>query len=536
MNTSNFCKKKICSTKIGSSTTDALNLIDEVTQSIERELNLGVYTVNSIPALNKSFSDVVIPRAENPIQRQIRLYGETEFYTAVIAVNAYFERPEIAEILDQYPRVRERVEISPISPIEISAFIDQYQYIPRTLIDQARIFSTKLIRELENFYTDNISSSVIGGFCSLMPNIFAAIDTFFTALSDVQNFINRVRDFAANFQANLRNLIETIRNQILETITQVVDNIRNIIENFTVENLISEVRTFIEDRILARFYELREDILGFFEEFNIENIRERIRGIIDYASRVFQNPTLEEIQYLIYRFCNLASFIENTFNDLLNPLRDFRNGLENAIDTIRGRSELNSGRSTRAGGIRLPPEERERRADNAPRPNPATPDEPAWGPLNLNIIPPTAEEIAGVTPWNEGNGDARITFARNGSFFEVGNCARHSPGRAGWENVNITVRVMIMRVQARFGRRLTMNSAFRPREYNQCLRDNGVNAALNSLHINGQALDVSWGGFNTSSMEEFIAIAIEEGFRGIGRYPGSAGNFVHVDVGQRREW
>jgi hypothetical protein len=256
--------------------------------------------------------------------------------------------------------------------------------------------------------------------------------------------------------------------------------------------------------------------------------------MIDYAVKVFENPTLEEIQYLIYRFCNLASFIEETFNGLMNPLTIFRDNLQFSREAIIGRSRNSTTRAVEAGGIRLTPEEARARQPAARSPSDPTPSRPSWGPLNLNIIPPTADELSSIDLWNDGNGNEKVFFARNGSFFPTGSCANFSPGRYGWENVNPTVRVMILRVQSRFGRRLRMQSGFRPESYNACLRSNGVGAALRSLHVSGLALDVSWNGFNSSSMEEFIRIARSEGFRGIGRYSGSG--FVHVDVGQQRQW
>jgi uncharacterized protein YcbK (DUF882 family) len=67
-------------------------------------------------------------------------------------------------------------------------------------------------------------------------------------------------------------------------------------------------------------------------------------------------------------------------------------------------------------------------------------------------------------------------------------------------------------------------------------RAQGKKASKNSLHMQGMALDISWNGFNDETREEWIRLARFHGFRGIGRYGPSSGNFVHIDVGPVREW
>jgi hypothetical protein len=524
---SGLCATKRCD--IGQQ--DPLAAINTAVNAFEREISTGVYTINDIPRLMELSSGSAVTRIETPIQRQIRLYGDTVFYTAVASLNAFFERPEINETIRDYPRVFERVQISPLTPIEIANFMDQYQYTPQNLTFQTGILNSKLLIELENFYTQNLSSNVIGSFCSLMPNIFGAIGSFFTALSNIQDFISQI----TNFAANLGSLLSNLRDQLMQVVDRIVENVRSIIENFSIDNIISEVRTFVEERIVSRFYEIREGILGFFNELNIENIRNRIRAMIDYAVKVFENPTLEEIQYLIYRFCNLASFIEETFNGLMNPLTIFRDNLQFSREAIMGRSMSNTARAVEAGATRLTPEEARGRSPQIIALSDPRPDRPSWGPYNLNIIPPTADELEAIDLWNDGNGNERIYFARNGSFFRTGACANFSPGRYGWENVSSTVRVMILRVQSKFGKRLRMQSGFRPEPYNACLRSQGNRGvALRSYHTDGIALDVSWDGFDDASMEEFVRLAREEGFTRVRRYRSSS--FVHVDIAPRNAW
>lgn len=531
MQSSNICKRRNCVTKLGDSG-DVLDQIDEILESFENELFTGEYSVNDVGRLENLSSETFIEIVETPVERAIRQYGETAFYTSVAAANAYFERPETLRNLnaETYPLLFQRVQGPPLSVIEVADFIGTYQYSPQSLTFQSGILNTKLLSEFENFYTGNLSGSVIGSFCALMPNVFGAIDSFFTALSDIQGFIDQIKSFALNFGANLRSLLNNLKQGILKTIDRVVENVRNIIQNLSISDVIQEVRTFVEQNVVRRFYELKEEALSFFNELTIENIKKRIQAVIDSATRMFQNPTLKDIQYLIYRFCNLASQIENSFNALLNPMTDFRSRIQDTIDILRGRSNVNTESAILAGAVRLSPEEAARRAASAPTVN-----------INnrrvvLGDRPPiTDAERANVTPWNNGVGDARVAFSdgMRSDPYRVGGVVI-GPASIRWENVNLDVRALLMRTQARFGRRLTIVSAFRdPRQQASLFADfqaglitGPVARPGNSLHEVGLALDVSWSGMNRQTIIEFMIIAAEEGFRTFGDY----GGFVHIDT------
>jgi hypothetical protein len=537
---SGICKTRAC--KIGQG--DPLAAIEAAAEAFERELDEGVYTVNSLPSLSGISSETAVQRIETPVQRQIRLFGEVDFYTAVASLNAYFEREEIKPLIKDYPLVSERIQGPPLSPIEIAGFMDVYQYTPRSISFQSGILNDKLISELENFYKQNISSGVIGSFCALMPNVFGAIDSFFTALSNIQGFIDQVKDFASNLQGNLKNLLENLKTQLMTVIDQVVSNVKNIIENFTIDNVIKEVKTFIEDRIFARFFELKESAMRFFEDLSIENIKARVKAIIDSVSDLFKNPTLEDIQYLIYRFCNFASSIEETFNDLLNPLKDLKESLESAIDIVNGRSLTNTQRAIAAGGIRLTPAEIEARRRRAEAIERAAEErrrsEVGASPVSRRVVltnnrPLTAEDRKNATQWNDGRGDSKVTFSdgMRADPYVVGRTVI-GPASVRWTNVNIDVRALLMRVQSRFGRKLTIVSGWRdPRQQAQLFRDfqagrvrGPVARPGNSLHEVGLALDIQWQGMNRQSILDFITIAAEEGFRTFGDY----GSFVHIDT------
>jgi hypothetical protein len=152
-----------------------------------------------------------------------------------------------------------------------------------------------------------------------------------------------------------------------------------------------------------------------------------------------------------------------------------------------------------------------------------------------NPPPPSSGEIDGVTPWNDGNGDSRIKFGGG----PIGD------GPESWYRMSVEAKVGLMRLQQKFGKQLTVTSAYRSTEkqarlFAEAVQKYGSEAAArkkvappgSSKHEGGTALDISWAGF-PSGKSEFIQFAREAGFKGFGI---SYSNFIHIDLGPERQW
>jgi len=72
---------------------------------------------------------------------------------------------------------------------------------------------------------------------------------------------------------------------------------------------------------------------------------------------------------------------------------------------------------------------------------------------------------------------------------------------------------------------------FRTRATNDSLRAHTTGVAKNSLHIQGEAIDLRMPGINTLALRR-AALALHRG--GVGYYPHS--DFIHVDTGRVRQW
>ena len=463
---------------------------------------------------------VALP-SNDPIARLIREYGETPFYSAVAAVNSFFSRSEVRLLIKEadQPILYNRIQTETIfTPIEVANFIIGIGYTPFTLSIATTVISLNLINEFEGFYTQNFTKNTIGSFCSILPNIFGAVGVFFTALQTLDTTIQSLKNFALNF--SLGDLLSKLKNNILNIIDKVVSQVKSIIENFSLANVISKSIqrvVKINEAVYANFQKLKTSALAFFDKQNVDNYKSGIEKLIDYAMSIFKSPTIQEVQFLLYRFCSFAALIENAIFSLKNPLESYVNSYTETVSILQSNSSRNATRATAAGATRYDNQVRQTGINTGNELY-----ERAGNPPLLN-----AEDYEDITPWNDGKGDSRITFVGNSFFHPM-------VGRDGWDLVKPEVKARLMRVQKEFGRQLKLVSGYRSREYNDLLRSQGVGAAKNSLHIAMVAIDVQWVGFNSESMEKFIDIALRNGFTGIGRY--STRRFVHVDIGPRREW
>jgi uncharacterized protein YcbK (DUF882 family) len=81
------------------------------------------------------------------------------------------------------------------------------------------------------------------------------------------------------------------------------------------------------------------------------------------------------------------------------------------------------------------------------------------------------------------------------------------------------------------GHEIHIICGYRSPEYNSLLRQRTRSVAKHSLHMQGQAVDISIPGASLAEVRR-VAVAMKSG--GVGYYPG--GGFVHLDSGSFRTW
>ena len=107
----------------------------------------------------------------------------------------------------------------------------------------------------------------------------------------------------------------------------------------------------------------------------------------------------------------------------------------------------------------------------------------------------------------------------------------HHTGEVGAMDVRVIEHVNLVQKKLGGDREIHVVSGFRSPEYNAILVRSGRRAAKNSLHMQGQAIDVQIAGVPPKTIRQ---VALELGYGGVGYYPRS--QFVHLDSGPFRHW
>jgi uncharacterized protein YcbK (DUF882 family) len=96
--------------------------------------------------------------------------------------------------------------------------------------------------------------------------------------------------------------------------------------------------------------------------------------------------------------------------------------------------------------------------------------------------------------------------------------------------IDLRVYYLLAMVQAQFGGRpIVVTSGYRTHATNERLRQQGIDAARNSFHLHGRAVDIQMPGVEPRSMARLGMLL---GLGGVGVYP----TFVHLDTGPPRTW
>jgi hypothetical protein len=482
--------------------------------------NNGLVNRGMLSNIFRDFEESVVAGTPSSLDRSISLFGKEALDNSIKQTNLFilkklkpvdFGLPVTSGVnFDQYPSLKDRISKgTSITSLEVSEFIELNYLTPNLLSRSFEQNPEKILRQLDNFYKSSFTNTTMGSFCALAPSIFGAVAGFFTAVVGAAALIENVIGQIANF--SLASLINNLQKQIIRVVDSVIENVKNIVENFSVSGLIESIATFVDSSVLTQALIIKEQVMSFFSEENIRDLKERINNLIGYAINLFTNPTLEEIQFLVYRFCSFISQVENQILGVKKPLDDYSSNFEESYKKVSTSSNINTAKAVRSGAIRYEPEVRRRNTNEIQAATSA--------PRTTNPAPISSRDVDGVTSWNNGRGDSRIRF---GGGLQPGRM-----GEEGWTRVSPEARIYLMRVQTKFGRQLQVNSGYRSPEYNS-----RIGGATRSKHMDGTAMDITWSGYNEETRRRFIEIAQEEGFLGIGVY----NSFTHIDLGPRRRW
>jgi|TARA_A200000159_G_scaffold161000_2_gene182109 uncharacterized protein YqgV (UPF0045/DUF77 family) len=497
----------------------------------------GEFTTSQIESFRKQFEGTIESDANlNPLSSMVKKHGGETFYDTVNKINNDFLKREtttklLSENLDTYEVLNFRIAKGPLTALEVASFFESANYTPATAIASSNANGSRFLEELDNYYNGDFSTSILGGFCGLFNNIFAAINGFFDLLdtiegvvNDVMALIEKIKNIEDPIKAlfekiKVKALLEAIKKKVKDMIEKVIKSVCMSISNFDVEAITGPIETPVQKKVVAEAEDKKTALQQVCGKDEAKRIVDKLDSLIDYAVSLFENPSIEEIMFLISRICALATGIEGLLNGLKDPLKDFSNRYDEVFNTLSNASNRITGEAIRAGAIRLSAEARREQINNARE----------QFTLAGNFKPISVFEYRDLPKWAALKDGSDTRMKIEGDWV-----TDMKPAREGWEMINIDLRVMLLRLykeakdEGIIKGPLIIKEGWTSVQYNDKIKgDKSIQ------YLNGNAVSITWAGYSPKNdAEDFRSLAIKEGFRGIGLNDKS----IHLDVGRKKLW
>lgn len=507
----------------------------------------------------------IIRKQQNPVES----FDRTTLLSITRGLNSSLRRVD----LTNFPTLANRVAQGNILYTEIGDFLTQSSFnedevnsaintfvseLPEvTSSETIRVDSPfvtsevlKVLDQLDYYYSENAANNISGGFCSAFANPFGQILEIVSAIQVGQDLLSKLLNFSVSFDlASLLNPLNAIKELLLKVVDQVKEavmaQLNSIISSVT--GIVNQLKDMAENA-MAFFHSKIQSIRNFLNDISIDKIKETIDGFISDAVAQFEELTPEAIALMLFRFCQFSEMIQSFMQ---SPIDALRNTVSNfaasaAFQLSRGLEQTQ--RAVAAGATRFDEDARRRLREEAidraspNRDQPSTPRDRG----------PDGEFYRSVEGLSDQERTALSNLTREGLpgkfYFDPGVWA--ADGDLGFTEVRPQVWVKFVKVINRLQRmgllrgELRVNNAYRTRRTNAAMRARNRNVAQNSYHMSGLALDVSMRALTRSGggsanprpdsfQREFIRVASQEGFTGIGPY----NTFIHIDTDTpRRYW
>lgn len=509
------------------------NCVDQTDQTTINKLALsagpltdsaGRYTLNQIDVFAQELADSILADAEtNPLSIMFNRYGQT-LYDGTAYLNSLKDTLD----LQNYPDLDRRWSKGAITDLEFADFINSYNYTPGAIIDTSNF--DKLARNLDAYYKDTFSESILGGFCKLMPQIFGAIDQFFDTIDEISGlikdaiaFFQKIRSYEGfqklGEEALIKTLLNELKDKIIEIFNKVFAEVEDAIGNFNISDVLGEADTFHRKGISKGIMTAKEEMCAFFTKENKKKILDKIRALLDYAVSLFESPNLEAIQFIIARFCALVTNVEALLRDIKRPLDDYTLRYQTIVSRLRNISNINTSTAIRAGAIRYSPSAR-KEAINRLEARAVAPDGKDYTPTGAepeNVPEPTAEEYGALPKCGSVWSRSDSTFSVEGDWTDE----KEGVGIYGYIRIDLDVKVYLHRVQKEIGGIFTITNGWISKAYNEKQGGDEQNS-----HLSGLVVDIKKDGNIASDPEAFMATALKNGFKTAREYD----DFIHLDI------
>lgn len=479
-------------------------------------LNSSIF-YNKFAGLMENYESNIVFDSNRQVDMDL-LNENTELLNTFVRAESFKVGPVVFATL--YPNLSERLSSNfSISPFETQRIIETNLFVPE-IFDVYIVPSnaSRVLSQVENYYTaGSVSGNSMGSFCSLVGNVFAAFNGLRDVFNDITGFaddffdtIQKIQNFSLEGFA-IAALLDKLKENVLAVVDKLVAKVKAKLANFS-SAFIDSVGSFrsaitsIADKIATT----KSKIEDFLSDDVIGNLKKKIEGLISYATSLFEDPSLEVIQFMILRFCEFIGEMEGFFNSLTTPLDDIAKNFQGNYQQLQSSGNAATSRALAAGAIRFPQQERNSGIDNS-RQVPSSPRPLTGRPSAADILPPTSQELDELPSWEE-------LSSGNNRYFTYSS----GQGRIGWTRAEPREKVMLLRLAKLWGSRFDIKSAYRTKEFNDSLKG----SAKYSQHRDGKAFDI-----NVTS-DDFVRAALSVGFGGIGRYK----TFTHIDSRPNNRW
>jgi len=513
----------------------ATTCVDNTDQTVRNRLLLsntgptvnseGAYTLNQIDVFAQELADNMLKEAENnPIQIAENKFGNA-FYDSVNYLNGSF-RNRMQGALGDFPDLEKRWNSGNITNLEGADFLNVKNYTPDGIVNERDY--VKLARTLDAYYKDSFAQSIMGGFCQSMQNIFQQIESFYDLLdevnaiiADAMAFIDKIRSYDGltelTAQQIIDKIIKEIKDKILEVVDKIIQEVEDALSNFDIEAIVGEIKAGQAKGVKA-IMTIKELQCQNFTKENKDQLKRKLSNLIDYAVSLFENPNLEQIQFMVFRFCALAANIELLLRDIKKPMDDYGFRYSRIVNRLKAISNVNSSTAIRNGGIRFSEEKRQESINSL---------RALWEDEGRRRITPTGEQPVTIKP---------ITAAE---YKNIPKCGQVYEGTHEWlkvargeddpfhnDNVGINaylkidldVKVYLTRIRDDIGGTYEIIDGWVSKEWNEAQENDPDNS-----HLSGLVIDIKK---DMDDVNAFTEAAYKHGFKTVVEYD----EHIHLDL------
>jgi len=515
----------------------------------------GSYTLNQIDVFAKELADNIIAESDkNPIANMINKFGN-----GVYEAGNYINGTVRGYDTSNYPALNNRYQQGNISTLEVADFAEAFNYSPNGIQNQV---PDKLLSDLEQYYTGDISESILGGFCNSMNNLFNQIDAFYDLIGVVDGLIqdaiaiyNKFLALKGKYEGQIDKafieqkiveaLMKQIQEKIIDSVVKIYQKVMDAIDNFDILDQIGDLVVGIDKSHTKYIMTRKERMCNELTEETQKKMKDKLKGFMDYAFSLFDYMDLQTMQFLVARFCALATNVEALLNEIKNPLDDYGNRYQRVIKRLQAIGNQNTSTAIRNGAIRFSPEQRSDDINSLNRIWESDDALSLSGYEKVAIKPITAEDYKNLPNCMAVMKGSDGTFGVEGKVFEEkeNDEDKERLGFPAYTHLDLDVKVYLKRLQEIYGNKMIITNGWVSTEYTQYKKrpddahlsglviDIKMDAAFKSKSAEDQAAEALNAALGTSLerddwTEVFTQNARKSGFKGVIIYK----NHIHLDT------